>query len=57
MASKCEEYQLGLTISKEAIYKRLEKSSFLLQEMFKYIMHQIMNKVISVKTAFPNEPK
>ncbi len=51
IASKCEEFQLGLTISKEAIYKRLEKSSLLLRETFKYMMHQSMNKVIPVKKA------
>lgn len=51
VASKYEEYQSGLTISKEAIHKRLEKSSFLLQEVFKYIMCQTMEKIIPVKTA------
>ena len=51
IASKCEEFQSGLTISKEALHKRLEKASLFLQEVFKYIMHQTMNQVIPVKTA------
>ena len=51
IASKCEEFQSGLTISKEAVYKRLEKSSLFLQDVFKFIMQQTMNKVIPVKTA------
>lgn len=51
VASKCEELQPGLSISKEAIYKRLNKSSLLLQESFKNIMQKTMNKVIPIKTA------
>jgi len=51
IASKCEDFQGDLTISKEAIYKRLEKASLFLQEVFKYSMQQAMNKVIPVKTA------
>ncbi|ABR47572.1 transposase, IS4 family protein [Alkaliphilus metalliredigens QYMF] len=51
IASKCQAFQPGLTISKEAVYKRLKKSSLFLQETFKHMMQKSMNSVIPVKTA------
>jgi hypothetical protein len=49
IASKCEELQPGLQISKVAIHKRLKKTSMLLQEVFKETMQTTINNMLAVK--------
>lgn len=51
IASKCEELQPGLQISKVAIHKRLKKTSMLLQEVFKETMQITINNMLEVKTT------
>lgn len=51
IASKCEELQSGLQISKVAIHKRLKKTSMLLQEVFKETMQITINNMLAVKTT------
>jgi hypothetical protein len=51
IASKCEEFQLGLTISKNAVFKKLPSAANLLKSIFANAMTMTISKVLPINTA------
>lgn len=51
IASKCEEFQSGLTISKNAIFKKLPSAAKFLKSIFAETMTMAVGKALPVKTA------
>lgn len=51
IASKCEEFQYGLTISKTAIFNKLPSAAKLLKNIFIETMAMAIGKTLPIKTA------
>jgi hypothetical protein len=51
IASKCEEFQEGLRITKNGIYNRLSAAALLLKEIFKQTMAITLKNIIPAKSA------
>jgi len=51
IASKCEEFQPGLTISKTAIFNKLPSAAKLLKSIFIETMQMAVGKTLHIKTA------